>query len=117
MEFRRLQKEFPYELKYLYRIKNISAIKDFCDLVDSFKLWYEVSVADEIISMFTRTGLLQTVTAGLQPTHCLTEEIKKVKNKYAILDILDWYRPETALVTEKYLQLEEKSLTTAPVTQ
>jgi len=117
MEFRRLQKEFPYELKYLYRIKNISAIKDFCDLVDSFKLWHEVPVADEIISMFTRTGLLQTVTAGLQPTHCLTEEIKKVKNKYAILDILDWYRPETALVTEKYLQLEEKSLTTAPVTQ
>lgn len=117
MEFRRLQKEFPYELKYLYRIKNISAIKDFCDLVDSFKLWHEVSVADEIISMFARTGLLQTVTAGLQPTHCLSEEIKKIKNKYAILDILDWYRPETALVTEKYLQLEEKSLTTAPVTQ
>jgi hypothetical protein len=117
IEFRRFQKEFPYELKYLYHIKNISAIKDFCDLVDSFKLWHEVSVADEIISMFARTGLLQTVTAGLQPTHCLSEEIKKVKNKYAILDILDWYRPETALVTEKYLQLEEKSLTTTPVTQ
>jgi hypothetical protein len=104
-------------LKYLYRIKNISAIKDFCDLVDSFKLWHEVSVADEIISMFSRTGLLQTVTAGLKPTHCLSEEIKKIKSKYKILDAIDWFRSESAPITEKYLQLEEKSLTTAPVTQ
>ena len=117
IEFRRFHKEFFHELRYLYCIKNISTIKNFCDLVDSFKLWHEISVADEIISMFSRTQLLTTVTAGLKPTCCLTEEIKKIKSKYKILDAIDWFRSENAPITEKYLQLEEKSLTTAPITQ
>ena len=117
IEFRRFQKEFFHELRYLYCIKNISTIRDFCDLVDSFKLWHEVSVADEIISMFSRTQLLTTVTAGLTPTCSLTEEIKKIKSKYKILDAIDWFRSESAPITEKYLQLEEKSLTTAPIPQ
>ena len=117
IELRRFQHENFSELRYLRFIKDISTVKNFCDLVDSFKLNQEESVADVLISLFSRTCLLETVTAGLKPTYSLSIEMDKIKSKYKIFDAIEWCRPETAPITEKYLQLEEKSLTSAPAAQ
>ena len=117
IELRRFELESSTKLRYLYAIKNISTIKNFCDLVDSFRLSQEESASDELISLFKRTRFLQTVTAGLKPTHCLSGELEKIISKYKIFNAIEWCHSEAAPITEKYLQLEEKNLTTAPFTQ
>jgi hypothetical protein len=70
------------------------------------------NMADELIAIFERTGLLGTVTANLKPTHSLEIEFNKMKDQFEIFKAINWYEDKNALIVEKYLQLEEKSLTT-----
>jgi hypothetical protein len=100
-------------MRFLRCIKNITIIKDFSDLVESFNLRsMNTNMADELIAIFERTGLLGTVTANLKPTHSLEIEFNKMKDQFEIFKAINWYEDKNALIVEKYLQLEEKSLTT-----
>jgi hypothetical protein len=71
------------------------------------------NMADELIAIFERTGLLGTITANLKPTHSLTNEFNKITDQFQIFKTINWYEDKNAPIIEKYLQLEEKSLTAA----
>jgi hypothetical protein len=114
VEYRQFTRHNATEMRFLRHIKNITVIKDFSDLVESFNLRsMNTNMADELIAIFERTGLLGTVTANLKPTHSLEIEFNKMKDQFEIFKAINWYEDKNALIVEKYLQLEEKSLTAA----
>jgi hypothetical protein len=113
VEYKQFTRHNATEMRFLRRIKNVAVIKDFSDLVESFHLQtVNTVIADELIATFERTGLLGTVTANLKPTHSLEIEFNKMKDQFEIFKAINWYEDKNALIVEKYLQLEEKSLTT-----
>jgi hypothetical protein len=114
VEYRQFTRHNATEMRFLRRIKNITIIKDFSDLVESFNLRsMNTNMADELIAIFERTGLLGTITANLKPTHSLEIEFNKIKDQFEIFKAINWYEDKNAPIVEKYLQLEEKSLTAA----
>jgi hypothetical protein len=113
VEYRQFTRHNATEMRFMRGIKNVAVIKDFNDLVESFHLQtVNTVIADELIATFERTGLLGTVTANLKPTHSLQSEFNKIINQFEIFKAINWYDDKHAPIIEKYLQLEEKSLTT-----
>lgn len=99
---------------YLSKINNIPIITKFTNLIDSFKIHNDMIVSDSFISLFKNTGLLSVVTAKLQPTHNLNNELNKIKERYKIFEALDIYMKDRGpAIVEKYLLLEEKFLTSS----
>ena len=114
--------DYRREWEYMINIKNIPAITKFQDLVKSFYLLkknghLDKDASDNLIDVFNRAGFKDTICGGLRPTHDLHQEIKDIFNKYEIFKAVDLYDAKGPKIVQKYLELEEKSLTTVPVTQ
>lgn len=118
MELKKFNQAHGKEMAYLGHIEGIDTISQFNKLVKSFNLFEAQGMMDfrageHFINLFSRADLLGIIMEGLTPTSCLFDELKKIKSKYSILDVINWYDNDGPKVLEKYLQLEEKSLTPA----
>jgi len=118
MELKKFNQAHGKEMAYLGHIERIDTISQFNKLVKSFNLFEAQGMIDfrageHFINLFSRADLLGIIMEGLTPTSCLFDELKKIKSKYSILDVINWYDNDGPKVLEKYLQLEEKSLTPA----
>jgi hypothetical protein len=110
------------EWELISQIKNIDSITKFQNTVESFYLIKKYGVldkdaSDNLIQVFKRVSLKETICGGLSPTHNLKKEMKDILDKYEIFGAVDWYVDKSAKIVEKYIQLEEKSLTTALIAQ
>jgi hypothetical protein len=117
IELQRFKYSYGKQMNYLNGIKAIKAISEFNELVKSFGLFFkdgdiDFNTGDSFIYLFSRVGLVDTVTNCLPATHSLSEEFLKIKEKYPILGAVEWYSDSGPAIVEKYLTLQEKSLTT-----
>ena len=114
--------EYRREWELIRQIKNIDSITKFQKIVESFYLIQAYGVlirdaSDNLIEVFKRVSLKETICGGLSPTHNLKKEMKDIFDKYEIFGAVDWWNSESPKIVQKYIQLEEKSLTTAPIAQ
>jgi hypothetical protein len=110
------------EWQLISQIKNIDSITKFQNIVESFYLikkngHLDKDSSDNLIEVFKRVSLKETVCGGLSPTHSLKKEMKDILDRYEIFGAVDWWQDKSAKIVQKYIQLEEKSLTTAPIAQ
>lgn len=117
LELQKFQCSYDKQMNYLKEIKGIKAISEFNKLVKSFGLFFkdgdiDFSAGNDFIFLFRMAGLVDTVTNGLPATHHLAEEFLKIKEKYPIFDAVEWRSDSGPAIVEKYLALQEKSLTT-----
>jgi hypothetical protein len=117
IELQRFKYSYGKQMNYLKGIKAIKVISEFNELVKYFGLFFkdgdiDFDTGDSFIHLFSRVGLVDTVANRLPATHSLSEEFLKIKDKYPIFDAVEWYSDSGPAVVEKYLTLQEKSLTT-----
>jgi hypothetical protein len=122
IELQNFLSEYQREWNLIRQIKNIDSITKFQKIVQSFYLikkngHLDKDASDNLIEVFKRVFLKETVCGGLSPTHSLKKEMKDILDKYEIFGAVDWWEAKSPKVVQKYIELEEKSLTTSPVAQ
>lgn len=118
LELQKFLSDYRNEWPFLMGIKNIPDIVAFQNVVKSFYLIktngaLDKDASDYFITLFDRTHLKDVVCGGKAATHDLKKEIEKIFNKYEIFKSIDWYPESNRKIVQKYLDLEEKALTSA----
>ena len=122
IELQSFLSDYGREWNLIKQIKNIDSITKFQKIVESFYLIQAYGVlnkdaSDNLIEVFKRVSLKETICGGLSPTHSLKKEMKDILDKYEIFGAVDWWEAKSPKIVQKYIELEEKSLTTAPIAQ
>lgn len=118
LELQKFLKDYKIQWQFLVWLKYIPDIVAFQNVVKSFYLiesngTLDKDASDNFISLFDRTNLKDVICGGKTSTHNLKNEIEKIFNKYEIFNTIDWYDGKNPRIVQKYLDLEEKNLTSA----
>lgn len=118
LELQNFLKDYKIKWQFLERLKHIPDIVAFQNVVKSFYLiesngTLDKDASDNFIRLFDRTHLKDVICGGKTATHDLKKEIEKIFNKYQIFKAIDWYDHNGPKIVQKYLDLEEKTLTSA----